>query len=115
MEGDNFTNAKGALLSHIETLFEEIEQESVMSHQEKFALLEDALNSATDVDELHVAFDQWYSEHAEDIGFDYQAHEIWWHALAEDVESYDIGCVEDDDEEEPEEEPEEEFEEDDIL
>ncbi len=97
MEGDNFSRTKKTLLSHVEVLFEEIEQETVMSHQEKYALLEDVLDGATDVDELRVAFDQWYAEHAEDIGFEHESHEIWGHALAIDVEEDDDSISDEDD------------------
>ena len=76
-----FEKAKTDVLGHIESLLEEIEQEIALSHQEKYELLEDAFGSASDVDELRVAFDQWFMEHSDDIGFDHDADEIWDHAL----------------------------------
>ena len=48
-----------------------------MSHQEKYALLEDAFENATDAAELRVAFDQWYADHAAEIEFEHEAHELW--------------------------------------
>lgn len=86
---DHFENTKEAVLDHIANLFEEIEQETVVSHQEKYALLEDAFEQASDADELRVAFDQWYSEHAEDIGFDHDADELWDHAIGVGEENLD--------------------------
>lgn len=102
MSEQNFEKTKQAVLSHIESLFAEIEEETVMSHQEKYALLEDALANASDHDELRVAFDQWYREHAEDVGFDYHGHEVWEHALGGDEEFEDDGEDVYDDEEEEE-------------
>ena len=61
---------KSAVLSHVQSLFDEMEKEMALSHQEKYALLEDALENATDEHELRVAFDQWHAEHAEDLGFE---------------------------------------------
>lgn len=78
---DKFEKAKTDVLSHIESILEEIEQEIALSHQEKYALLEDAFGSASDVDELRVAFDQWFMEHSDDIGFDHDADELWDQAL----------------------------------
>jgi len=82
--GDHFDKTKGGVLSHIQTLFEEMEQEMAISHQEKYALLEDAFENATDVDELRVAFEQWYHDHSEDVNFDDAVHELWDAALAVD-------------------------------
>ncbi|OIO19090.1 MAG: hypothetical protein CO029_04495 [Candidatus Magasanikbacteria bacterium CG_4_9_14_0_2_um_filter_41_10] len=113
-----FEKAKTDVLGHIEALLEEIEQEIALSHQEKYALLEDAFGSASDVDELRVAFDQWFMEHSEDIGFDHTVDEIWDHALGGE-HSYASGDDEDDDEdkifEEAEAEEEEEDEDDDVV
>lgn len=108
---DHFENIKEAVLDHIANLFEEIEQETVVSHQEKYALLEDAFEQASDADELRVAFDQWYSEHADDIGFDHDADELWDHAVGVGEE------ILDDDEDEKKIEPDhkDETEEDDEL
>lgn len=105
MNEEHFENTKQNVLTHISTLFEEIEQEAIVSHQEKYALLEDAFSSATDVDELRVAFDQWFGEHSEDVGFDHDVDEIWDQALADDDEfDDDASAFEDDDEEDEEEE-----------
>ena len=40
---------KSAVLSHVQSLFDEMEKEMALSHQEKYALLEDALENATDL------------------------------------------------------------------
>ncbi len=104
----HFEKTKSDVLGHIEGLLAEIEQEIAMSHQEKYALLEDAFGSATDSDELRVAFDQWFLEHAEDIGFDHNADELWEHALGgEDSffdEDDDDDMSDDDEDEEDDEE-----------
>jgi len=104
-----FEKAKSDVLGHIESLLEEIEQEIALSHQEKYALLEDAFGSASDVDELKVAFDQWFMEHGDDIGFDHDADEIWDHALGGehtyttiDGEDEEVFDEEDDDDDEEE-------------
>ncbi len=78
---DKFEKAKTDVLSHIESILEEIQQEIALSHQEKYALLEDAFGSASDTDELRVAFEQWFLEHGEDIGFDHSSDELWDQAL----------------------------------
>lgn len=72
---------KEAVLSHVAAMFEEMEAEMAMSHQEKYALLEDAFENATDVDELRVAFEQWYVDHAEDMNFEQEADELWEMAI----------------------------------
>jgi len=77
MNEDQFESIKGALLGHMRGVFEEIEAEAVRSHEEKFALLEDAVNNSSDMDELRVAFEQWYADHALDINLDYEVDEIW--------------------------------------
>jgi len=77
----SFEKAQSDVLSHIESLLAEIEQEIALSHQEKYALLEDAFGGASDIDELKVAFDQWYLEHAEEIGFEHSSDELWDQAL----------------------------------
>lgn len=66
-----------ALLEHVQSLFEEMEEEMALSHQEKLTLLEDALHNASDTAELKVAFEQWFNEHVDDIGWDYEPHEVW--------------------------------------
>lgn len=82
MSENHFEAIKGSVLTHVQTLFEEMEQTMAMQHQEKFALLEDAFTSATDVDELRVAFEQWYTEHSEDLDLEQEAYDIWATALA---------------------------------
>lgn len=108
---DPFEKAKFDVLNHIESILVEIEQEIALSHQEKYALLEDAFGSASDIDELKVAFDQWCLEHADDIGFDHSSDELWDQALGGE-HSFFSGDVEEDDEEDEDEEDDEEDEED---
>ena len=78
----DYDGVKDAVLSHVNNLFEEMEQEMAMSHQEKYALLEDAFQNATDVDELRVAFDQWYGDHMEEMGLELDADDLWDQAVA---------------------------------
>ena len=77
-----YDDVKEAVLAHIGAMFEEMEAEMAISHQEKYALLEDAFGNATDVDELRVAFEQWYGDFADEIGFEQEAHELWDLAMA---------------------------------
>ncbi len=72
---------KQAVLAHVESLFQEMEEEMAMSHQEKYALLEDAFENASDTDELRVAFEQWYADHAEEVNFEHEADELWEQAI----------------------------------
>ena len=88
MPENNYEKIKTAVLSHIESLFDEMEKEMALSHQEKYALLEDALENATDEHELRVAFDQWHAEHAEDLGFEDDAGGLWLQALGEKGADY---------------------------
>lgn len=95
MQEDHFDDIKESVLAHIQQLFEQMEEDMVMSHQEKYAMLEDAFGQATDEDELRVAFEQWYSDHSEDLQLDADADELWEHAIAgsdagadEDEEKY---------------------------
>lgn len=78
----DYDATKQAVLAHIESLFQEMEEEMAMSHQEKYALLEDAFENASDVDELRVAFDQWYTNHTDEIDFENDADELWEQAVA---------------------------------
>ncbi len=78
---DHFEKTKESVLTHIRTLFEEIESEIAMSHQEKYALLEDAFQQASDLHELRVAFEQWYAEHSGDLDLGLQASELWDQAI----------------------------------
>lgn len=82
MTQDHYELVKDALLKHIREIFEEIEEGLVRSHEEKFAMLEDALNNASDVDEIKVAFDQWYSDHSGELDFEYEVDELWDNALS---------------------------------
>ena len=77
----DYDAVKQAVLAHIDSLFQEMEQEMAMSHQEKYALLEDAFENASDMGELRVAFDQWYVDHAEDIDFEHESDELWDQAM----------------------------------
>lgn len=80
-EDEQYDETKKSVLDHIQTMFSEMEQDMAMSHQEKFALLEDALGNASDTDELKVAFEQWYNDHVGDLNFEHSMDEIWDHAL----------------------------------
>lgn len=82
MSEEHYDIVKQALLEHIRKVFEEIEEDIARSHEEKYAMLEDALENASDVDELKVAFDQWYSDHAEDLELEYELEELWENALS---------------------------------
>lgn len=104
MTQDRFDRTKRAVLTHIRAVFEQMEEELALSHEEKYALLEDAFENATDGDELRVAFDQWYTDHADDLELDHGPDELWDHAVNtedededEDEEEYEEG----DDDEEP--------------
>lgn len=81
MEDEQHELIKESLLAHIQTIFEEMEEGMAMSHQEKYTLLEDSLENATDVAELRVAFEQWYADHADEIEFEQEADELWHHAM----------------------------------
>lgn len=78
---DTFPKVKNALLSYVNSTFEEMEESAALRHQERFALLEDAFESATDVDELRVAFEQWHSDHSEDLELEQDVDEMWDGAL----------------------------------
>lgn len=81
-----FDTIKESVLAHMQNLFEEMEKETVLSHQEKYALLEDAFENASDVSELRVAFEQWYADHAEEVGFEHEPDELWDMAVRSTVE-----------------------------
>jgi len=68
---------KNSLLEHIREVLDEIEENIARSHEEKYALLEDALDSSSDTDELKVAFDQWFNDHSEDLDLEYNLEELW--------------------------------------
>lgn len=88
MNQEHYEDVKEAILAHIQHLFQEMEENIAMSHQEKYALLEDAFENASDVTELRVAFEQWYVDHADDIGLDAGAGELWDKAIRGDL-NYD--------------------------
>lgn len=85
----SFELAKIQLLKHIQNIFEEMEQEIILSHQEKYILLEDLCENASDVVELKVAFEQWYNEYVEEISFEYTVDELWDHSMSSES-SYDM-------------------------
>ncbi len=90
MSEEKFDKTKDTVLGHIQSLFEEMEQEMAVSHQEKYALLEDAFENASDEDELRVAFEQWFSEHSNELCLDYgDADELWAEAMGEDIGTKD--------------------------
>lgn len=80
MEETKHDKIKQSVLDYIRALFEEMEKEMAMSHQEKYALLEDAFENATDSNELRIAFEQWYSDHVEDVNFEHDMNELWGQA-----------------------------------
>jgi hypothetical protein len=81
MTEKTYEEVKESVLAHMQGLFEEMEEDMAMSHQEKYALLEDMFENASDADELRVAFEQWYVDHAEDLGLEHDADELWDQAL----------------------------------
>lgn len=86
MAKERYEEIKDAVLSHIQSLFDEMEEDMAMSHQEKYTLLEDAFENASDEDELKVAFEQWYAEHSDELGIDYEVDELWEKALGGDLD-----------------------------
>lgn len=95
---DTFEKTKSSVLSHIQQVFAEMEEEMAISHQEKYALLEDAFENASDNDELRVAFEQWYHEHDSDLDLDMSVDELWSQASGmaterEDDDDDDDGFV----------------------
>lgn len=82
MDEERFDITKQGILHFIQGMFEEMEEDMAMSHQEKYALLEDAFENATDMDELRVAFEQWYNDHSEDLDFEHELDELWEMAMA---------------------------------
>ncbi len=77
MSEERFYTMKNAILTHIQSIFEEAEQAMALQHQEKYALLEDACENASDVDELRVAFEQWYRDHSEDLEMEDTVDDLW--------------------------------------
>lgn len=82
MNEEHFESAKESILEYVQTMFEQMEEDMAMSHQEKYALLEDAFENATDLDELRVAFEQWYNDNAEELGLDLDLEDMWAQARA---------------------------------
>ncbi len=82
MPQDHYTLVKDAILDHVRETFEEIEEGLARSHEEKYALLEDALENASDVEELKVAFEQWFADHSTELQLEYELEEMWIHAVA---------------------------------
>ena len=80
-EDFKFDKTKSSVLSHVQTLFHELEEDMAMSHQEKYTLLEDAFENAADVDELRVAYEQWFAEHAEALDIGQDLDELWGYAM----------------------------------
>ena len=96
MPEENHEQIKDTVLTHIQELFEELEEDMAMSHQEKYALLEDAFEGASDGGELRVAFERWYADHAEDLRLDYEPDELWDQAMGGEI-NYDGYNAEKDD------------------
>lgn len=82
MNEERFDTAKESILGYVQAMFEEMEEEMAVSHQEKYALLEDAFENATDMDELRVAFEQWFNDHADELGLDMDLEDLWEQAKA---------------------------------
>ena len=97
MNQERYEDVKEAILAHIQNLFQEMEENMAISHQEKYALLEDAFENASDVNELRVAFEQWYVDHIDDIGLGAGPEELWDKALGGDL-NYDSLAEENDEE-----------------
>ncbi len=113
MANPKFNHVKKAVLNHIQSVFDEAEELLAMQHQEKYALLEDAFENATDVDELRVAFEQWYSDHADDLELENEVGELWEAAVGmiEDADDKDEDEEDDDDDDDDDDDEDEELEE----
>ena len=94
MTEDNYDEVKGSVLAHIEKLFHELEEDMAMSHQEKYSLLEDVFENASDAGELKVAFEQWFADHSEDLNLEHTVDELWDQALGGEI-NYDSYSSED--------------------
>ena len=88
MSEQDYDDVKESVLAHIQGLFQELEEDMAMSHQEKYTLLEDVFENASDAEELKVAFDQWYTDHSDDLKLDYTVGELWDQALGGEI-NYD--------------------------
>lgn len=73
---------KDALLEYVQERLEEIERDLAMSHQEKYAHLEDVLESSVDEEEVKVAFEQWYREHEHDLDLSETPEDLWEQAIS---------------------------------
>lgn len=100
MNEEHFDQMKSTVLENVQAMFEEIEETMAMKHQEKYSLLEDAFENATDVSELRIAFEQWHMEHAEDLEIESEIDEMWDAAIASIEEGEDEFDYDDEDEEE---------------
>mgnify|MGYP007094907989 CR=1 FL=1 len=96
MSENKFDKTKNTVLAHVQQLFEELEEDMAMSHQEKYAMLEDSFEGASDESELKVAFERWYADHAEDLRLDYESDELWDQAMGGEID-YDGYSAEKDD------------------
>ena len=90
MQEEKFEKMKSDVLAHMQDLFEQMEGDMQLAHQEKYALLEDGFGQASDIDELRIAFEQWYQSHAEDLDLEYSSDELWENATVNDEED-DLG------------------------
>ena len=99
MSEEQFYRVKNAVLAHVQTTFEEIEESMAMMHQEKYSLLEDACENANDVDELRIAFEQWHRDHSEELVLEESVDDLWDGALALMEEENEDDYIDDEDEE----------------
>lgn len=88
MSEQTYEEVKESVLAHMQNLFHELEADMAMSHQEKYTLLEDMFENASDADELRVAFEQWYADHAEDLDLEHSVDDLWDQALGGEI-NYD--------------------------
>lgn len=96
MSEQTYEEVKESVLTHMQNLFQELEADMAMSHQEKYTLLEDMFENASDADELRVAFEQWYGDHAEDLDLEHSVDDLWDQALGGEI-NYDNYNSDDDD------------------
>lgn len=101
---------KRVILEHVQTVFDELEQALVLQHQEKYSILEDALENADDVDELKIAFEHWHLENAEELEIEEDPHDMWISMLEIAEEDDELLSDEDfDDDEEDDDDDEDEY------
>jgi len=86
MSEDNYDKVKESVLAHIQSLFRELEEDMAMSHQEKYTLLEDVFESASDAEELKVGFEQWYADHSDELNLEHTVVELWDQALGGEID-----------------------------